>query len=68
MSKIGKVVVPGQNVPVDTPQGVDPVWFERFKQLATFANLFSEIDPATLTNNQVLLWDLATKKFKAGAN
>jgi hypothetical protein len=68
MSKIGKVTLPAQNVPVDTPESVDPIWYERLQQLATFATLFSEIDPALLTNNQVLLWDAATKKFKAGAN
>lgn len=67
MSRIGKVVIPAQNVAVDTPQGLDPIWYERFKQMETFVNLFSEIDPATITAGQTVRWDNTIKKFKAGA-
>jgi hypothetical protein len=63
-----KISLPSQHVPVDQPDGVDPVWFEKFKALADFANLFSEINFATMTTGQVLIWNAATKKFTAGAN
>jgi hypothetical protein len=63
-----KLVIPGQGVPVDTPDGVDPVWYEKFQQLMAFANLFSEINFATMTTGQVLIWDATTRKFTAGAN
>jgi hypothetical protein len=63
-----KLVIPGQGVPVDTPRGVDPVWYEKFQQLTAFANLFSEINFATMTTGQVLIWDATTRKFTAGAN
>lgn len=66
MSRIGKVVIPAQNVPVDTPQGLDPIWYERLKQMETFVNLFSEIDPATLAAGQTVRWDNVRKKFLAG--
>jgi len=65
---VSKIVLPGQNVLVDTSTGVDPIWFERFSQLAAFANLFSEINFATMTTGQVLIWDATTKKFTAGSN
>jgi hypothetical protein len=68
MSKITKVVLPAQTVEVDTPTGIDPIWYERLQQLATFVTLFSEVDPATLTNGQVLIWNAAQKKFLPGAN
>jgi hypothetical protein len=63
-----KINLPSQVVHVDTPTGVDPVWFEKFQNLAAFANLFSEVNPATLTNGQVLIWNAAQKKFLPGAN
>ena len=63
-----KIVLPAQPVKVDTPTGVDPIWFEKLQALATFANLFSEVNPATLTNGQVLIWNAAQKKFLPGAN
>jgi hypothetical protein len=65
---VSKIVLPGQNVLVDTPTGVDPIWFEKFAQLTAFANLFSEINFATMTTGQVLIWNATTKKFSAGAN
>jgi len=68
MSKITKVVLPAQTVEVDTPTGIDPIWYERLQQLATFVTLLSEVDPATLTNGQVLIWNAAQKKFLPGAN
>ena len=68
MTKVTKVVLPAQQVNIDTPTGVDPVWYEKFSILAGFVSLFSEIDPNALTNGQVLIWDATTKKFKAGAN
>jgi hypothetical protein len=63
-----KIVLPAQPINVDTPHGVDPLWFEKFQQLAAFANLFSEVNFATMTTGQVLIWNAATKKFAAGAN
>jgi hypothetical protein len=68
MSKIGKVILPSQGVSIDMPEGVDPVWYEKLQQLATFATLFSEVDPKALTNGQVLIWNDAQKKFLPGAN
>lgn len=65
---MSKVVLPDQRVLVDTPTGVDPIWFEKFTQLAAFANLFSEINFAAMTTGQVLIWNATTKKFSAGAN
>ena len=63
-----KIVLPAQPVKIDTPTGVDPIWFEKLQALTTFANLFSEVNPATLTNGQVLIWNAAQKKFLPGAN
>jgi hypothetical protein len=63
-----KVLLPAQAVHVDTPTGVDPLWYEKFQQLVAFHNLFSEVNPATLTNGQVLIWNAAQKKFLPGAN
>jgi len=63
-----KIVLPAQTINIDTPTGVDPIWYEKLQALATFANLFSEINPATLTNGQVLIWDATLKKFLPGAN
>jgi hypothetical protein len=66
VSKVGKVVLPAQNVTVDTLQGVDPIWIEKLQQMATFVTLFSEIDPATITNGHTFRWDATTKKFTTG--
>lgn len=64
-----KIVLPAQTVNIDTPSsGLDPIWYEKLQQLAAFANLFSEVNPATLTNGQVLIWNATTKKFMPGAN
>ena len=61
-------MLPAQQVSVDTPTGVDPLWLEKFTQMAAFVNLFSEINFATMTTGQVLVWNATTKKFSAGAN
>jgi len=29
-----KITIPAQTVDVDTPQGVDPIWYEKFSQMA----------------------------------
>ena len=63
-----KIVLPAQVVKVDIPEGVDPIWFEKFGQMSAFINLFSEINFATMTTGQVLIWNATTKKFTAGAN
>ena len=63
-----RIVLPTPVIHVDTPTGVDPVWFEKFEQLTAFANLFSEVNFGTMTTNQVLIWDATKKKFFAGAN
>ena len=65
---MSKVVLPGQGVLVDTPTGVDPIWFEKFTALATFVNYFSEVNFSTMTNGQVLVWNATQKKFLPGAN
>lgn len=62
-----KIDLPNSSVKVDTQSQVDPAWFEKFKALADFVNLFS-FDPASLTNGQVLIWNSTTKKFEPGAN
>ena len=61
-----KVVLPAQTVLVDTPTGVDPIWFEKFQELVAFRNLFSEINFATMTTGHTFRWDATTKKFTAG--
>ena len=66
MSKIGKVVLPAQDVRVDTLLGVDPIWLEKLQQMAAFVTLFSEIDPATIVNGHTFRWDATTKKFTTG--
>jgi hypothetical protein len=63
-----KIVLPAQNVNIDTPTGIDPVWYEKIQQLTAFANLFSEISIGTMTNGQVLIWNATLKKFLPGAN
>lgn len=63
-----KIALPSQIIKVDTPTGVEPIWFEKFQALIAFANLFSEVNPATLTNGQVLIWNATQKKFLPGAN
>jgi hypothetical protein len=65
---VSKIVLPAQQVHVDTPTGVDPIWYEKFTELIAFRNLFSEINFATMTTGQVLVWNATTKKFSAGAN
>ena len=64
-----KIILPGQAVNVDTPSGgVDPIWYEKLDALAKFANLFSEVNFATMTTGQVLVWNATLKKFLPGAN
>lgn len=63
-----KIVLPAQDVPLDTPQGVDPIWYEKLQALATFANYFSEVNFNTIANGQVLIWNATAKKFLPGAN
>jgi hypothetical protein len=63
-----RIVLPAQEVEVDTVSGVDPVWYEKLQQLTAFANLFSEVDFNAMTTGQVLIWNQTTKKFTPGAN
>ena len=63
-----KIVLPGQDIAIQTPDGVDTVWFEKLTALAAFANYFSEVNFSTMTNGQVLVWDATLKKFLPGAN
>jgi hypothetical protein len=65
MTKV-RVVLPGQGVLIDTPTGVDPVWYEKMQQITAFVNLFSEINFATMTTGQTFRWDATAKKFTAG--
>lgn len=62
-----RIALPAQEVEIDTPTGVDPVWYEKLQQLTAFANLFSEINFATMTTGQTFRWDATAKKFTAGA-
>lgn len=63
-----KINLPAQDVPIQTPQGIDPIWYEKLTALATFANYFSEVNFSTITNGQVLIWNATQKKFLPGAN
>jgi hypothetical protein len=63
---VTKIVLPGQGVLVDTPTGVDPIWYEKLKQMEAFINLFSEINFATVTNGHTFRWNATTKKFTTG--
>jgi hypothetical protein len=63
---VTKVVLPSQTVHVDTPTGVDPVWYEKLKQVEAFMNLFSEINFATMTTGHTFRWNATTRKFTAG--
>ena len=66
MTKV-RVVLPAQQVNIDTPTGVDPVWYEKMSQITAFVNMFSEINFATMTTGQTFRWDAVAKKFTAGA-
>jgi hypothetical protein len=63
-----RIVLPAQTVKIDETTGIDPVWYEKLQQINAFVNLFSEVNFATMTTGQVLIWDATTKKFTAGAN
>lgn len=63
-----RIVLPAQTVKMDENTGIDPVWYEKLQQINAFINLFSEVNFATMTTGQVLIWDATTKKFTAGAN
>jgi hypothetical protein len=63
-----RIVLPAQDVKIDASAGIDPIWYERLQQINAFINLFSEINFATMTTGQVLIWNATTKKFTAGAN
>lgn len=63
-----KIVLPGQDVPIQNNLGIDPVWYEKLSALAAFANYFSEVNFNTISNGQVLVWDATLKKFIPGAN
>ena len=62
-----KVTLPGQQVSIDTPTGVDPIWYEKLRTITAFVNLFSEVNFATMTTGQTFRWDATQKKFIAGA-
>lgn len=63
-----KILIPAQDVPIQTNQGIDPIWYEKLQQLTTFANYFSEVNFSTIANGQVLIWNATAKKFLPGAN
>jgi hypothetical protein len=64
-----KIVIPAQDVSIQAKDGtIDPIWYGKLKSIEAFVNLFSEVDPAALTNGQVLIWDSTKKKFTPGAN
>ena len=65
---IGRVTIPAQNVAIQTPTGIDPVWFEKLRQLERIANLFSQIDFNNMPNGYVLIWDATKKTFTTGPN
>jgi hypothetical protein len=62
-----KVVLPAQDVSIQTPTGeLDPIWYERLQALASFATMFQQVNPNTLTNGQVFKWNAAAKQFQPG--
>ena len=63
-----RIILPAQNINIDVATGIDPTWYEKLQQLTAFANLFSEVNPKSLTNGQVLIWNAAQQKFLPGAN
>lgn len=63
-----KIELPAQNVPIQTGQGIDPVWYEKLAAMAKFLNYFSEVDFSTIANGDVLIWDSTQRKFLPGAN
>jgi hypothetical protein len=65
-----KINPPGQNVPIQLPDGtMDPLWYAFLTQKRNLLD-GDDVDNATtaITNGQVLLWNTAAKKFKPGAN
>ena len=62
-----KIVFPAQNVSIQKRDQVEPVWYDKFKAIESFANLFSEVDPRNITNGYTLVWDSTTSKFLPGA-
>ena len=62
-----RIILPAQNVKVDAPDGVDPDWYGKLKAMEAVVNLFSEVNFATMTTGQHLVWDATQKKFVAGA-
>ena len=65
---VRRVTIPAQNVAIQTPTGIDPVWYEKMKILERIANLFSELDPNNIPNGYVLIWDATKKTFTVGPN
>jgi hypothetical protein len=64
-----KITIPGQNVPIQLRDGqIDPVWFQCLKDMSDFVSMFAAVNPATLTNGQVFIWNATTKRFEPGAN
>ena len=63
-----KITLPAQTVPVDTPVGVDPIWYEKLQQMAQFVDLFSAVDFRTLSTGQTIVWNADLKKFIPGAS
>lgn len=76
-----KIVLPSQGVNIDTPTGIEPIWYEKLQAmndqlqiantqlqaLTAFMGLF-EIDLTTIADGDVLIWNAAQQKFLPGAN
>jgi len=66
---MSKITLPAQSVPIELEGSpMDPIWYEKLQTIVTFLNYFSEVNFATMTTGQVLVWNATTKKFSPGAN
>jgi hypothetical protein len=64
-----KIKPPGQDVPIQLPNGsVDPLWYAFLTQKRNALDADDVDNSTAITNGQVLVWDNTAKKFKPGAN
>ena len=65
---VRRVTIPAQNVAIQTPAGMDPIWYAKILELERIANLFSQIDISNIPNGYTLVWDATKKTFGVGPN
>jgi hypothetical protein len=63
-----KISFPGQNIPIQDDNGIDPLWYDRIKALEAFLAMFGTIDWNNITNGYTLTWDATNKRFTMGPN